>query len=376
MTNSEELIWKKTLYIQLFKIYEKELLNIFEHIHPIWENLKTYGNRIHELHLRICSEVENIAKEVCYTIKSKEEVEWIMKDKRLDEIKKWLSWIWCEDEKVVNYIMDKNKFSPFNHYLDFLDEHLAICSKKIEKIYGIENYDIYKFSYKAEFYKPFERAGIWNVPWWWTNYNWIKHRKLETYNLCTLHDLISSFWWYFILLNYLYFWFNEIIPDNWYLVNNVLEYMKWGNYIKSEIFIPTCAFIEYPIRLLANPDEQHIDKNIVSKVDHAVTESTNALHIIKLVNKELDSINEYLYFCCLKLVPTIGIKDLNMKLWSNELYKLKPFICFTNQHIENVTSSKIGINDEEWEINYNLEIWYPSDYWDTHIIVWDDKKSE
>ena len=139
------------------------------------------------------------------------------------------------------------------------------------------------------------------------------------------------------------------------MVNNVLEYMKWGNYIKSEIFIPTCAFIEYPIRLLANPDEQHIDKNIVSKVDHAVTESTNALHIIKLVNKALDSINEYLYFCCLKLVPTIGIKDLNMKLWSNELYKLKPFICFTNQHIENITSSKIGINDEEWEINYNLE---------------------
>lgn len=66
MKTDEEFILKRPLYVQLFKIFEKELLSIFENIHPFWDNnLKAYWNRIHELHLRICSEVENIAKEVC-----------------------------------------------------------------------------------------------------------------------------------------------------------------------------------------------------------------------------------------------------------------------------------------------------------------------
>ena len=59
---------KKKFFLQLFDLFEKELLTIFEYIAPIENNYHISGNRIHDLHLRICSKIENLAKFLCLDI--------------------------------------------------------------------------------------------------------------------------------------------------------------------------------------------------------------------------------------------------------------------------------------------------------------------
>jgi len=51
MTNTS-LLDSKEIFLQLFRIYEQEFLNILQYVAPIEENHSATGNKIHELHLR------------------------------------------------------------------------------------------------------------------------------------------------------------------------------------------------------------------------------------------------------------------------------------------------------------------------------------
>jgi hypothetical protein len=50
------------VYEGLFDIFELELEEISRFVAFTSGNMKVYSNKIHELHLRVCSEIENILK--------------------------------------------------------------------------------------------------------------------------------------------------------------------------------------------------------------------------------------------------------------------------------------------------------------------------
>ena len=358
MANSEELIWKKTLYIQLFKIYEKELLNIFEHIHPFWNNnLKTFWNRIHQLHLRICSEVENLAKDVCYTIKPEKEVEKIMKLKRKQQIEEELKKIKCKDKKVILYVMKKNKYSPFIHYLSFLKENLGLQFKKIEFIYWSEFEHTDK--HKNKYVQPFSNGKSW-LPFRWDSYNSIKHNKIQNYSKCTLWDLISSFSAFYILLNYLFYNYDNKIYCNWYYVNNILNFLQEGNTLKSEILKPTCVFINYPYNFFVEPSQQVINDSNINEINKALTSETNKCKSITIPQEGRFLEKESLYFCCFLITPMIYMKDYNIKTKINKFYKIRPFVYFVNNFRRNFTNSIIWQSD----LSTSCEVytWFSNDF--------------
>jgi len=55
------------IYEGLYSLFEDELIEIGNYVSFTESNLKTYSNKIHELHLRICAEIENVLKIVMAT---------------------------------------------------------------------------------------------------------------------------------------------------------------------------------------------------------------------------------------------------------------------------------------------------------------------
>jgi len=204
---------QKKLFTQLFEIFEKELLNIFEYVGPSESNYYVYWNRIHELLLRIWSECLNLAKEIVIEITSK---------------------------KGEDYL----KISTSDCYYDYLTNNLALNKKTIQFIWWLmlgENIYIRPF----EKTKPEkENEGKTELGWeseeimeWWTHYNKLKHEKLKYYEKCCLKDIIYAFWAYYILLNYLVIWYEtEHECNKTFLIN------PWKDFwMDTSIFSPTCA---------------------------------------------------------------------------------------------------------------------------------------
>ena len=50
------------IYEGLYSLFEDELIEIGNYVSFTESNLNTYSNKIHELHLRICAEIENLLK--------------------------------------------------------------------------------------------------------------------------------------------------------------------------------------------------------------------------------------------------------------------------------------------------------------------------
>ena len=181
---------EKKVFIDLFDIYEQELLTIFQYVAPITKNIKwnVPGNKIHELLIRIGAECENLTKEVLKIYKCK-----------------------CASKKMPCYIEELNK-------------KLKICSKKILFNQFVDN--------KDPLIQPFKIKSGNEDPEWWIHYNGIKHHKIKKYLECWLSDVINSLWAYYILLNY-------FVLDGPQLVYR-------NNKINSKIFKPTIWWIKYP----------------------------------------------------------------------------------------------------------------------------------
>ena len=58
--------YEHRIYEGIYEIFESELVEIGRYIAFTEDNLQTYSNKIHELHLRVCSEMENILKIVIH----------------------------------------------------------------------------------------------------------------------------------------------------------------------------------------------------------------------------------------------------------------------------------------------------------------------
>ena len=208
------------LYLQLFNIFEKELLTIFEYVAPTKENRDTYWNRIHELLLRIWAEVENIAKWICSNIAQtkKEETDWI-----------------------ENATSEK--------FLKYLNQNLSIKEKAIQFTAWLEVWE-------TEYITPF-----WNKSWR-ENYDNLKHWKMENYNNCNLWNVIMALWWYYILLNYLLLWYNKTRECKSIIMVN--PSVNLG--ISSFIFAPTTSFDKKSFTLhLIYWDEILLDENDVQR---------------------------------------------------------------------------------------------------------------
>jgi len=197
---------QKKLFIQLYDIFEKELVNIFEYIAPMKVNYNVFWNRVHELHLRVCTEIENIWKYLCKQIAM---------DKKDD--------------------FEKINTADSEYYLNYLDKYLSIKNKKIE------------FIWHLEIWEPIYKNPFWEKNWW-TNYDLLKHNKTKWYSNCCLEDLIDSLWALYILLNYVIIWYNSCndCKEKFY-INPCKNF-----WINSLIFAPTCAstYLKIPIPLL------------------------------------------------------------------------------------------------------------------------------
>jgi hypothetical protein len=108
----------------LFDIYEQELLTIFQYVAPINlnNNLETTGNRIHELHLRVCAECENLVKQICKKLFPERNFNKEYQDKKSDDIKEILDNVPEKYHKEIK----KNfyRHADMQFYLNILNDEL------------------------------------------------------------------------------------------------------------------------------------------------------------------------------------------------------------------------------------------------------------
>jgi hypothetical protein len=230
------------IYEGIFNIFEQELKEISNFVAFSDGNMGVYSNKIHELHLRVCSEIENILKIVIHQhFLSKKEVKELWRNEKSAFLK--------DKNLVKEYEELKGKFSSKKEreklekllygYPDFLFYFKIACEKfKLDK-------KVVKFKIMVS------QSSTWNkiqsfktnedVPYWWTHYNSLKHDKIKKYNICTLGDLISSMSGMFILMTYLL----KYQRDNCPIKNH--DYIHWSQNSKMP-YVDT-SFFYFPSNL-------------------------------------------------------------------------------------------------------------------------------
>lgn len=275
---------KKKLYSQLFEIFEKELINIFEYIAPIETNKKTCWNRVHELLLRLGAEVENVAKEVCYDI---------AKD------------LWETTERIEQ--------AQSKDFLWYLIDKVSINKKKLKFIWWIEEW--------IELKTPFSISD------WRDHYDSLKHWKIEKYSDCSLDDVIMAFWWYYILLNYMVLWYKYIGKCNWLSMMN----SEKNSIIKSSIFYPTMAYHEQSMTLEVNWYFWMLDESMVDTINNLI-KSNNKMIILEKDIKSYDECLFYVYWSINSFITLWDVKQSRLRNLPNisKTYRLSPVFSFTN----------------------------------------------
>lgn len=205
-TNAElEQFAENKVYEGIFNIFELELEEISRFVAFTSGNMDAYSNKIHELHLRVCSEIENVLKIVVHKhFASEDEVKTLwdidksafLKKKSLtpkyEELRNELNK--RETEKLDKFLFG---FPDFLFYFKLACEKFNL-HKKVVKFTGMVSHNV-----EWEIIQPFELLGGRDVPLWWTNYNKLKHDKIKNFDVCTLGNLVHSFSGLFILMNYL-----------------------------------------------------------------------------------------------------------------------------------------------------------------------------
>ncbi len=232
MQESPNKFSEHKIYEGIFRIFEQELEEISHFVAFADCNMNVCSNKIHELHLRVCSEVENILKIIIHQhFVSEAEVKELWKNKKsaflerkglVSEYKGLKEEL---DSIVENYKKFEEKYEEIKRSLgqgenskkknkeegklekllygfpDFAF-YLQIASERINldrKIVNFKSMIVKTSSFNQ--IKPFTREP--DVPRWWTHYNNLKHAKINKYNDCTFQDLIFSMSGLFILMNYL-----------------------------------------------------------------------------------------------------------------------------------------------------------------------------
>lgn len=354
MSANTQQIQKDKLYVELFKIFEKELLNIFETVSPFQHNLWVFGNKIHELHLRICAEVENLVKEVAQDFFWENEIKKLEKTNTDNDIKNKLERLWYKsyDEKLLSYISEE-KYEPFSFYFSLLNDKLWLSCKRLIFIWWVEWYNFWDV---GSYFVPFQ-IKKWNkTPVWRSNYNGIKHNKLKKYQICNLWDLINAFWAYYILLNYLVVWLKRPLQTSWIIMQNPLQNTKKRDSLKSSIFMVTSTYIHYPYEFYSKSTNLEIIetwKSCIKEMDKFLTDCHNGC-FEKYVNVRINP-SRCLYYTSFFILPCVKTNGL-------KVYKILPFIKFVNKRKEKIKSVILGNKDKNWSREYVVDTWWPNDF--------------
>ncbi|HEX8286357.1 MAG TPA: hypothetical protein VF556_00055 [Pyrinomonadaceae bacterium] len=200
-----EKVAENKVYEGIFNIFELELEEISHFVAFTSSNMNVYSNKIHELHLRVCSEIENILKIVIHKhFVSADEIKTLWDSEKSAFLeKKSLTPKYEELRSELNK-SDKGKLDKFLFgFPDFLFYFKLACEKfnlhkKVIKFTGMVSHNL-----DWEIIQPFELEEGRDIPIWWSNYNKLKHDKIKNFDICTLSDLIYSMSGLFILMNYL-----------------------------------------------------------------------------------------------------------------------------------------------------------------------------
>lgn len=240
------------VYEGIFNIFELELEEISRFVAFTSGNMTAYSNKVHELHLRVSSEIENILKIVIHKhFASADEV------KNLWETDKSA---FLEENKLTNKYeelkneLNKRESGKLGKFLfgfpDFLFYFKIACEKfnlhkKVIKFTGMVSHNV-----NWEIIQPFESKDGRDVPIWWSNYNKLKHDKINNYNICNLSDLIYSMSGLFILMNYLLKYPENNIP----IPNRNFELDR----LNGRVIGFTCKFCSFESRFfIASNAYQH-----------------------------------------------------------------------------------------------------------------------
>ena len=328
---------KKAIFLQLFRIYEQEFSDILEYVAPIKQNYSTTSNKIHELHLRVCAELENLVKEIGKDVKTSFDFDTDFQGKEIRD-KKVAKILEKLDSKEKNIVTDLtlSKHPDFAYFLGVLDDEISLCSKMIKFCQDME-ISPKKWDKRWFYIKPFGRTGQdgdGNIPNWRKNYNLIKHNKIEYYTKCSFLDLIYSFGAYYIALNYLIFGHNtkikiEKIPFNDPTKNN-LSYEYLENDISTSIFQVTSCCVNYDrdIHLYFMRHEQISDveyKTIQSSIDEY-----NKNAISPYTNSEF-TVGEHLYYSFFDFERVIINIDINDHTKNEFAWRKHHYIKFVNK---------------------------------------------
>ena len=312
-----ETFAENKVYEGIFNIFELELEEISRFVAFTSGNMNVYSNKIHELHLRVCSEIENVLKIVVHKhFVSAEEVKNLWEtDKSAFLEKKSLTPKYEELKNELNKDgkgkLDKLLFGipDFLFYFKLACEKFNL-HKKVIKFTGMVSHNI-----DWEIIQPFELEVGRDVPMWWTNYNKLKHDKITNFHLCTLEDLINSFSGLFILMNYLlkYPENNTAIPNRNFALN------KLRGFIVSD-----CSFCSFESKYFkaSVASQSHIFTMILpAHVSESDFQNYTILDLeISQINSRFKNITEY---------ENYKIKDFDLKSFEYNEKKL------TNPEINN-----------------------------------------
>lgn len=228
------------IYEGLYSLFEDELIEIGNYISFTENNLKCYSNKIHELHLRVCAEIENVLKIVItnHFIESGN-VQNIWNEKKsdfLNQIGDNAIQDYSNLYNLINRKKDKDNFDKllfgfpdFLFYFSLACEKMNLNQKKVYFLLSLEN------NSELNTITPFAFERDFNVPKWWTNYNKLKHDKTKNFSNCTFGDLINSLGGLYILMNYLFYYPKDNLPR--------IEINYWDNAQNRNIW--ACDYFSY-----------------------------------------------------------------------------------------------------------------------------------
>lgn len=210
-SKSTETFSEHAIYEQIFQIFEFEFQEIGKFVAFTDANASTHSTKIHNLHLRVCSEVENVLKLIVhehFVPKAKVDDQWnaykqekLSKKKVLDDYRLLNSKLNNKERREV----DQGLFGypDFAFYYRLAVKHFHLNQKRVTFKAGISDGDRWKSMI------PFELPNGVSVPFWWTHYNKLKHDKVASFSECTLGDLGHAMGALYILMNYLIIYQNE-----------------------------------------------------------------------------------------------------------------------------------------------------------------------
>jgi hypothetical protein len=252
------------IYENQFEIFEEEFSEIGNYVSFTKNNLGVYSNKIHELHLRICSEVENLIKMVIHKhfvqedeIKKRWEQE---KAKRLTQknVVKEYETLFKKLNRDEKKDLDKRLFGfpDFPFYFGIACQEFNLDKKMVKFSRALDD------SEEMNLIQPCEIYDKEVSPTWFSKYNKLKHDRVTHFELCNFGDLIKAFGAMYILMNY----FKSYSAGN----SPTYDHKYWLDNPATRTYSFKCDFIEFKSKffgytLTTQPNFANVLKTILPR---------------------------------------------------------------------------------------------------------------